>query len=224
MESRRPSLPHRILCAAWLWFVLLIPAGAQQAADPQQTAAALSRAQGLLRQIGQQKAQLEIENAKIKAANAGLEKKLKSAQARLDDTAADLESSQRQHARTEVLLERTRARLDKTTERLREFVEKYKTTAQSLAETKFEKQSVESELETTQGELADAEEKNLALYKSNREILDLYNNKSGWDGFLQKEPFTGIKDVQIENVVEQYEYEMYDQLRDGNLDAARAIP
>lgn len=196
---------------------------AQQAADPQQTAAALARAQGLLRQIGQQKVQLETDNATLAAELAGTTQRLERAAAKLKNLELDLASSERQSERDASAIERLRSRLEKTTERLREFVEKYKTTSRTLAQTQFEKTTVEEELARTREELADAERKNLALYSTNVELLDLYTNKTPLQGILQREPFTGISNVEFENIRERYEYEMYDEVRDRNLEAARAI-
>ena len=196
---------------------------AQQAADPQQTAAALARAQGLLRQIGQQKIQLETDNATLAAELAGTTQRLDRAETKLKNLALDLASSERQNERDAGAIERLQNRLEKTTDRLREFVEKFKTTSRTLAQTQFEKTEVEADLARTREELADAEQKNLALYSANVELLDLYTNKTPLQGILQREPFTGIKNVEFENIRERYEYEMYDEVRDRNLEAARAI-
>lgn len=196
---------------------------AQQAADPQQTAAALVRAQGLLRQIGQQKVQLETDNAELAAELAGVNQRVVQAETKLKHLELDLASSQRQNERSEGAAERLKDRLDKTTERLREFVDKFKATSQTLAQTQSEKSELEAALQRARDELADAEQKNLALYAANVELLERYTNKTPIDGILQREPFTGIKNVELENVRETYEYKMYDEVRDTNLEAARAI-
>lgn len=213
----------RDLCRVALCLLMVGTCDAQQAADPQQTAAALVRAQGLLRQLGQQKTQLETDNAVLAAELAGATRRLEQATAKLKNLELDLASSERQHERDAGAIERLQNRLDKTTQRLREFVEKFKATSQTLAQTQYEKSGIEAELARARDELADAEGKNLALYAANIELLDRYTNKSPLDGILQREPFTGIKNVEMENVREQYEYELYDEVRDANLEAARAI-
>lgn len=222
MRPRRAREIRRLCGLASLLFVIGT-CQAQQAADPQQTAAALARAQGLLRQLGQQKTQLETDNATITAELAGVKQRLEQATAKLKNVELDLASSERQNERDAGAIERLRERLEKTTERLREFVEKFKSTSQALARTEYEKSETEAELARTRAELADAEQKNLALYTANIELLDRYTTKSPLDGILQREPFTGIKNVDIENIREQYEYKMYDEVRDANLEAARAL-
>lgn len=48
------------------------------------------------------------------------------------------------------------------------------------------------------------EKKNLALYELNVEILDKYKSKGVWGAFIQAEPFTQIKRVEIENTLQEY--------------------
>lgn len=213
----------RRLAAALLLAALAAPAGAQQVNDPQRTAQALARAQGLLKQIGQQKQMLEVENAKAQAKLANVEQRLKRAEYELEELRSDLDASERSNERANTSLERTRERLAATTDKLRDVIAQYKETALELRRTQYEKEQVESELAATEAELADAEARNLELYADNREILALYRNKSGWSALLQSEPVTGLKKVEVENVVEKYEYEMYDHLREANLEAAQAL-
>ena len=51
-------------------------------------------------------------------------------------------------------------------------------------------------------------------------VLANFKTKPRWTALLQKEPFTGIKQVEVESSVEGYERALEDQLRDANLDAA----
>ncbi|MEQ6341175.1 MAG: hypothetical protein M3A44_05840 [Gammaproteobacteria bacterium] len=48
------------------------------------------------------------------------------------------------------------------------------------------------------------EKKNLVLYELNVEILDKYKSKGVWGAFIQTEPFTQIKRVEIENTLQEY--------------------
>ena len=54
------------------------------------------------------------------------------------------------------------------------------------------------------GQIAECEHKNLLLYQANMELLKKYQNKSAWDALVQKEPFTGIEKVRIDNVLQEY--------------------
>lgn len=47
---------------------------------------------------------------------------------------------------------------------------------------------------------------NKKLYEINKEILGQYENKGFWDALKQKEPFTAIERVKVENLVQDYQY------------------
>lgn len=49
---------------------------------------------------------------------------------------------------------------------------------------------------------------NKKLYEINKEILGQYENKGFWAALKQKEPFTSIERVKVENLVQDYQYEM----------------
>lgn len=53
-------------------------------------------------------------------------------------------------------------------------------------------------------DIASCEGKNLTLYKINRQLLQKYASKGVWDALAQKEPFTGIEEVRIQNVLQEY--------------------
>ena len=55
------------------------------------------------------------------------------------------------------------------------------------------------------------EKKNMALYELNVEILDRYKKKGVWDALLQAEPFTQIKKVEIENIIQEYKEKLENQ-------------
>ncbi len=54
------------------------------------------------------------------------------------------------------------------------------------------------------GQITDCEHKNLLLYQANTQLLEKYKNKTVWDALAQKEPFTGIEKVRIDNVLQEY--------------------
>ena len=134
---------------------------------------------------------------------------------------ADITARAKEAEQVNARLSHSNARNDKLTDKLKQVIAKYKETACGLKQSQAERDQLQSDLTTAKAELADAEKKNLALYQTNREILETYKKKSGWTALLQKDPFTGIKQVEIESKVEQIEHDMVDELRDSNLDAAQ---
>lgn len=199
-----------------LAFAVIAPwtAGAQQA-DPTQQA--LVRAQTLLRQLAQDKAAVDAELLKLRAENAQLKKGAKATESTLAARAAALESATREASGAQGRLTRAERRLARVTGQLREVVAKYREKAAALRRTEAERAELDARLAATRRELEDAEEKNLALYKLNEEILARFEREGPWDGLLRKEPFSGLKRVEIENLVQDYEDDMGEQLRESTL-------
>jgi chromosome segregation ATPase len=204
--------------AAAVFFIFVLVSASVGAQDASQQA--LARAQALLRQVSAQKQQLETDNARLSAEVDALKSKLASAQAQLKQTNLTLESEQRKSARTESMLEDTRERVTRTEGTLREAIERLRTANAELQKAKSEGADLTSRLAETGKELADSERKNLQLYQANVELLEMYRNKGVWTSMLQREP-TGVKNVEIENVLQEYRLKLQDSLRDSNRDAAR---
>lgn len=187
-------------------------AAAQQAtktAEP--PSPALLRAQSLLKQLAQEKAQLQADNVKLQAQVAAAEREGKRAESERENLEADLAASGREKDQVNTKLTHTGERLQKVEQRLREIVDQYKQLAAEHKETLAAKQRVEGELASTKAELDDAERKNLALYQANVELLDKFSKKGPFEALLQKEPLTGIKQVEIENLLQEYQYKLEDQ-------------
>ncbi|MGE3772682.1 MAG: hypothetical protein AB7I32_07130 [Gammaproteobacteria bacterium] len=203
--------------AIFLMFAFVVlpwAAGAQQV-DPTQQA--LVRAQTLLRQLAQDKAAADAELVKLRAENAQLKKGAKAAESALAERTADLESATRETSGVKGRLTRTTGRLERVTGQLREVVAKYQDKAATLRQTEAERAELDAQLAATRRQLEDAEEKNLALYEINKDMLTRFAQEGPWDGLLRKEPFSGLKGVEIENLVQDYEYEMGEHLRESTL-------
>lgn len=192
-----------------------LPVVAQQpGADA--SAQALARAQSLLRQLAQQKAQLEADLAAARAETAKLKKEGSSTKAALEETTGELELARRESAGVKANLSGTEKRLERVTGQLRDVVAKYKEKVAVLRQTEAEREELRASLDATARQLEDAEKKNLALYDINKEILAEFAKEGPWDGLLRKEPLTGLKRVEVENIVQDIEYRMDDHLRETN--------
>ncbi len=224
-SSKRVWATHYVCFGVLL--CLLANARPALAENPQQTQQALLKAQGLLKQIAQQKSLAEAELAKLRGELAGKEKALakiesmaESQKQSLTQAEASLSAASQRSAALTGNLERTKTRLDQTTDKLREVAGMYKTTRTKLQETEATRQTVEAQLAATTTALQDAEKKNLALYELNRELSARYAEKSVWDTLRQREPFTGIGQVATENQAQDIEDRNYEQLREVNVEAA----
>ena len=64
---------------------------------------------------------------------------------------------------------------------------------------------------------------NQKLYEVNLELLDLYKNKSAFDAIKQREPITGLSQVQIENLSQDYRFKIEDLSLDLNKHQVQAV-
>lgn len=152
----------------------------------QEKASLLAEKETLARQY--QQTQLEVDAAKRQAgaARAGqsrLEKELGALRMELGEVKKQLEMSNKQLSDS-ALLQRT--------------------TAQKLALIESAKQQTESQLLQTGRTLEVCREHNGRLYQIGRELITKYEQKSCKDAVLQKEPFIGLKKVEMENLLEQW--------------------
>jgi chromosome segregation ATPase len=197
---------------------ILLAVGAANAQEDR-SQQALARAQALLRQVSAQKQELEGANARLAAEVDALDKKLKRAEAGLKEANAKLEAEQRNTARAAQSLENASGRQARLEERLRETNTTLRSTNAALQEAKREVAGLEGRVAELEGQLAETERKNLDLYQANVELLDLYKKKGAWAAMLQREP-SGLKNVQIENTLQEYRLKLQDSLADRNRGAA----
>ncbi|MGR8919609.1 MAG: hypothetical protein ACU85V_08320 [Gammaproteobacteria bacterium] len=194
---------------------------AQQQMSAEHMQQALARAQGLLRQVAQQKAALEAEIAGMRVEQAGLKKKLRATERKLEERDDELASSQGREQQTSARLDRTEERLEATRGQLEEVIGKYRELAALQRKTTAERDQLAATLETTELTLRDAQARNRSLYDIGQELLELYEGKSAWDGLLQQERVSGLRKVELQNRLQDIEYRMYDELTDENLPAIR---
>ncbi|MEQ8663358.1 MAG: hypothetical protein RLW62_21285 [Gammaproteobacteria bacterium] len=188
-----------------------VAAGAQQAADPAQLQQALNRAQGLLRQLAQERTRLEAEVAAGKAALAASERQFAREQRAREELAVELELAARAKSKLDSRLENTGERLARVEERLADVVEKYKALAAEYRDTRAAKAATEDELALTERALDEARTRNEALFQANRELIERYLEKGPWEALLQREPLTGLKQVELENLEQEYRHRIEDQ-------------
>lgn len=214
MRASELTLPPRAALFVLGLIALLIAApvsAQQQNADPAALQQALSRAQGLLRQLSEQRTQLEAENAAAQVAIANLERKFAREKRQREELETELELATRKTQSLDTRLGNTSSRLEQTEERLRDTIEKYKVLAAEHRTTLAAKADLEDTLATTAQTLADAEARNEELYAINAEILTQFKRKGSWEAFLQREPVLGLKQVDIENIEQDLRHRNEDQ-------------
>lgn len=160
------------------------------AVDQSQTA----RMQQVLRQLGLEKQQLtdqvatlQKQNAEAKTTNSKLEAKVKSLEQRVDKT--------------------SRAN-DAAVERIDLFNERLKESLAKLRETLMELRKAEATLSDQKAQVTACMRMNVQLYDAGKDLLTKYEQKGVWDALAQREPITGLKQVEVENLIEDYRYKI----------------
>lgn len=183
---------------------------------------ALRNAQQQVQQLRQEKATLEEKLATFEQEKARLaqEKKKLAGQINGAQARAESESTQRQQLQLMLdamtqekdTLQAQKAELD---QRLAELTTKQTHIENELAQIQAQKKQMESTLLTRDQQVTFCESKNLKLYQHGRDLVEQCRDRSATDAVLRLEPFTGIKRVEIENLLEEY--------RD-KLDAQKLVP
>jgi chromosome segregation ATPase len=148
------------------------------------------------------KAQKEAKGAKGKIGK--LEKDLSQEKLKAEQLLKDLEGVKQELATTQTRLAETETKLTDTGKTLAQ-------TQMTLARTEADKRQLESIKTRNEREIASCEDKNLKLYQTGRELMTRFEKKSCGEVLAQKEPFTGLKRVEIENLLEEYRDKLDDQ-------------
>lgn len=211
-----------------LALLLLLTAALSASAAPADKKA--SREREMLRKMQLSQQQLSDEKAQLEKDKAELGQKvstlsgqsggLRQAAARAEHKAADLQKELEAAHKEGAGL---REQLVGEGKKLEELSLKHKETLQTLAATESAKKQVESALgaqtqstKSWEARNASCEAKNVKLYELNVELMGQYRNKGLLDALSHAEPFTGINDVERENLLEEYR----DRLESQKIDAA----
>jgi len=164
-----------------------------------------------LQQLGSERTALQAENARMKKELADLTKErdsLKAGRAALTERAQAGEAA---IARSRQEKESADAENQKLKDRMQELIAKFRETAQTLRDVEAERTSFKQTLTTRDAELTACIDKNKALYDLNGEVLARLDGEGIFTRVARAEPFTKLKRVQLENLIEDYKYRAEDQ-------------
>ncbi|MEJ2686360.1 MAG: hypothetical protein P8124_03970 [Gammaproteobacteria bacterium] len=181
-----------VLCLA----VTAFPARAETARRGGDSAA-LAKAQYLLKQLSAAKAELQAKYDKLKAADV----KLKT---RNDELSKQLQGREQQLATSR---HRNNSLIDgmkKERQRLVDLAGRWRATLVDLHQTQQEKHRLQRQLAHQENAFQQCEGKNIKLYKANVDLLKRYADKGVMAALLQKDPVTGLQQVKVENILQEY--------------------
>jgi chromosome segregation ATPase len=214
---RRPLLNVALLAVL---SAAILPAFAQQQARERE---ALRRAQQMISRLQQENAGLQREKTELEGKLGAAEAALKKTQGqlgRLNRNTKALEAAEKDKTQLAGRLEHTEARLKDTAQKCQEQVAGLRKELQESQETL---ETTRRDGEQTAGKLSSAlnaqtsraeacEENNRKLYSVTTDLIDRYKeNRGAWEKFLLSEPFTGLKSLEVENLLEDMRYRAAEQ-------------
>lgn len=177
--------------------VLTLPVQAQQAPDKAAQAAA-AKAQFMLRQVAGEKAALEQKNREL--------------QAQIDALTKKTTTLQKEQQVAELGKEKLSGQIGSIKEKYIALVDKYNELRAAYIGEKQRAQNDAAKMEQREDFIKQCVDNNKKLFTINQEILGKYEGKGFWDVMNQKEPFTGLSQVKIENLVQDYQFQNEDAL------------
>ncbi len=171
---------------------------------------AMKRMQYMMQELNTQKAALEQEIIQLKKDNKELEKDLKKAKKEISQNEATIDKYKGRVAGLNNTVEKRDEKIDKREGQLRDVIAKYQDTVLVVQQLNGEKAELEETVAEKESIIQEQEVKNAILYKANIELMELYENKNRIDGLVQSEGFTGLKQVEIENILQEYKFKLQD--------------
>jgi chromosome segregation ATPase len=167
----------------------------------------LRRMQQQVQQVDRARAQAEQEKATALADKENAEReleKLRLSNRQLAGERAARRRLERERQAVQVEMETLKTKLADTEKQLADSVALQRATAQTLAQTESARKRTEGELKGTSQALQVCQAHNGKLYGMGREMMQKYRDKSCQDALAQAEPFTGLKKVEVENLLERW--------------------
>jgi negative regulator of sigma E activity len=184
--------------------LLTAPAAAAEESREKQM---LRRMQQQLQQTEQARVQAEQAAAAALADKAAAEAGLK----KLGETERRLSGERAARGRAESGLKAAQTGLDtlktqlaETEKKLADSLALQRATADKLAQTESARKLAEQQLAGNQSELNQCQTHNVALYSLGRDMMQKYHDKSCQDALAQAEPFSGLKKVEVEQLMETW--------------------
>jgi chromosome segregation ATPase len=168
-----------------------------------------------LQQLATERTAMQAENARLKKELEDLKKErdaLKDGQQiverRAKDAATALAHSSAQRQTTEQELAQLKVKTQ-------ELIAKFRETVQNLRDLETQNTANKQSVATREHELQICIDRNVALYQLNAEVLTRLENQGVFTRIAEAEPFTRIKRIQLENLIDDYK---------GRAQAQRASP
>jgi seryl-tRNA synthetase len=191
---------------ALLGIVALTAITSPALAQTQRSGGADARVMQQLQQLTTERTALQAENSKLKQDLERAQEELKKATA--GKTAAESRTRTLEAAagRGEASAQQSTQELERTRAQMQELIGKFRETAQTLRDVESDRTQAKSQLAARERDFKTCVDRNAGLYNLNSEVLDHMANRGFWSSLGEREPFTKLKRVELENLIDDYKY------------------
>jgi chromosome segregation ATPase len=165
---------------------------------------AMRRSQMQVQQIEQEKAQLEEEKKKAIQETEAAKKQIGILKVSVASERRKRLSVEKDQKAVQDELAKAKEKAANLEKSLADMTAKETNTSRMLAQMEGEKKRAEQTIVMRDQTITGCETRNAKLYGYGRELMTQYERKSCKDALKQAEPFTGLKKVEIENLLEGY--------------------
>jgi len=206
MFKRAPFMP---ICLSCLILAALLAGMENSRAEAKAPGGeAIKKAQGIIRQLSQEKSMLEAEKAVWLTEKATLDAKVKS----LEAAVARLQRLQAEVERYKSGLEAVRGNLEtqlgQQRQREQALLQKHNEVVSKARDSRDDNNLLVQAVKEREQWIAQCGALNQKLRNANLEIVNQYKEKGLWQQLAELEPLTGIGQVQTETAAEDYRYRL----------------
>lgn len=182
----------------------LIGAGAANAQSARSGGAPNAQLLQQMQQVASERTALQAENERMKKELDDVRKErdqLKKGQQAIE---LRVKSGESALARSALDRQNTEQELTQTKAKMQELIAKFRETLQTLSQIEADDNTAKQSLTRRDQDLKVCTDRNTALYKLNDEVLTHFDRQGVFARVAQSEPFTQIKRVQLENLLDDY--------------------
>lgn len=177
--------------------------------------AASAQVQALLQQISAERDALKTENARLKADLDQAQQAQKAAEADASAGAEELTRLRAAVAAFQAQNEALRAQLGQSQAAIGSLRSEQAATQAELKQAQSRGQALDGELGQCRARVDTLIGHNRRLFEIGNELLDRFEKKGVWASLRESEPFTGLRRVELENIVQDYRFAIDDQRVDA---------
>lgn len=203
LNKQRMKISVLTLSALFLASQAVIGAVPKQ---PNADSQALKKAQGMVRQLSEEKAVLETEKNGLQEQVKKLEEQVKQLallQVGLKQCQADVSSLRDSNNTLTVRLDGYQRKHESLLHKMQDIVGKAR-------QIEGDNQLLVSAVKEREKWIAQCQAKNNGLITANQELVKIYKDKGFWEQVAELEPFTGIGKVKTQDTAENYQYKLDD--------------